>query len=392
MNGENLRTDVKISVVVPIYNAGKYLQACLYSIINQSYQNYEAILVDDGSTDGSGLVCDQYAEMDRRLRVIHKENEGLICARKSGLAAACGKYIAFVDADDWVDADFLETGVWQMEQTKADIVLTGCVREIGDCSETVQNRIGSGIYDVSGLTRDVYPKMLHYEAFYEFGILPYIWNKFYKKELLERCYAGIDTRIYDGEDVAIVYPYLLHAQKAVITDDAKYHYRIHSESMTANRKADYYENTARLYLHLVTKFQGSEYRHFLMPQLDSYMRMMIWQGKPDGFIESTRFIFPFKEIPKGASIILYGAGYVGRIFHYQITLSEYCAIVAWVDKGYQREELKKIGVVSMEALQTQQYDYVVLAVSRTDVAAEITSELISHGVDKKKIVFGLPMR
>lgn len=71
MNGENLRTDVKISVVVPIYNAGKYLQTCLYSIINQSYQNYEAILVDDGSTDGSGLVCDQYAEMDRRLRVIH---------------------------------------------------------------------------------------------------------------------------------------------------------------------------------------------------------------------------------------------------------------------------------------------------------------------------------
>lgn len=389
MDRENFNIDIKISVVVPIYNAGKYLQTCLTSIINQTYQNFEAILVDDGSTDDSGLICDQFAGQDERLQVIHKRNEGLICARKTGLMAAHGDYIAFVDADDWVDADFLETGVRRMEHEKADIVITGCIRENGICPETVQNRIGSGIFDVLGLVNEVYPRMLHYEAFYEFGILPYIWNKFYKKQLLELCYEDIDTRIYDGEDVAVVYPYLLKVQKAVITEDAKYHYRIHSESMTANRREDYYENTARLYLRLASKFQETAYCQCMMLQLDSYMRMMIWQGNPGAFIESTKFIFPFGRILQGASIILYGAGYVGQIFHHQVILSGYCTVAAWVDKGYQREELRQMGVVSMDALHTQQYDYVVLAVSNAEVAEEIANQLISCGVNKEKIILGV---
>ena len=185
------------------------------------------------------------------------------------------------------------------------------------------------------------------------------------------------------------YPYLLKTQKTGITEDVKYHYRIHGKSMTANRKADYYENTARLYLHLALKFQTSDYCQLLMPQLDDYMRMMIWQGKPGGFIESTKFIFPFGEIPKGASVILYGAGYVGQIFHHQLMQSDFCAIAAWVDKGYQRKELRQMGVVGMEALQTQKYDYVVLAVSMAEMAAEITEQLISCGVDREKIIFAV---
>lgn len=389
MSRDNLRTVAKISVIIPVHNAGKYLRMCLNSIINQNYQDFEAILVDDGSTDDSGLICDQFARQDERLQVIHKKNEGVVCARNAGLMAACGDYIAFIDADDWVDADFLEAGVWQMEHEKADVVITGCVRENGLCPETVQNKISPGVYDILGLGNDVYPKMLHCEAFYEFGILPYLWNKFYKKNLLELCCKDIDARINDGEDVAVVYPYLLSVQKAVITEDAKYHYRIHGESVTANRRGDYYENTARLYLHLAAKFQASAYCKCMMPQLDSYMRMMIWQGNPSGFVETTKFIFPFGEIPQGASVILYGAGYVGRIFRYQLTLSGYCFIAAWVDKGYQREELRQMGVVGMDALHTQVYDYVVLAVSNADVAAEITNQLISYGVNREKIILGV---
>lgn len=389
MERGNLNADIKISVIVPIYNAEKYLEVCLDSIVKQTYPCFEAILVDDGSTDDSGHICDQFARQDRRFQVIHKGNEGVVCARNAGLMAAHGDYIAFVDADDWVDADFLETGVWQMEHEKADIVITGCIREDGICPETVQNKISPGTYDALGLGNDVYPRMLHYEAFYEFGILPYMWNKFYKKQLLELCCEDIDARIYDGEDVAVVFPYLLKAQKAVITEDAKYHYRIHGESVTANRKEDYYENTARLYLHLAAKFQESAYRNCVMPQLDSYMRMMIWQGNPSGFVESAKFIFPFGEIPHGASVILYGAGYVGRIFHYQLILSGYCTITAWIDKNCQREELRRMGVVGMDALHTQEYDYVVLAVSNAEMAGEITNQLISYGVNRKKIILGV---
>ncbi len=380
---------MKVSVIIPVFNAEKYIATCLDSVVRQTYGDFEAIVVDDGSTDESGYICDQYAEQNERIQVVHKKNEGLICARKTGIMKSHGEYIAFVDADDWIDADFLETGVQKMEHEKADIVITGCIRENGNCSEIVQNRICSGVYDVLGLVSEVYPRMLHYEAFYEFGILPYIWNKFYKRDLLKTCYIDIDTKIYDGEDVAVVYPYLTMAKRAVITEDAKYHYRIHEDSMTAKRKDDFYANAARLYLHLISRFQESEYALSIMPQLDAYMRMMIWQGKPSGFIESTKFIFPFKEIPKEASVILYGAGYVGQIFRYQVSQSDYCTIVAWIDKGYQREELKQMGVVGIDALYAQQYDYVVLAVSNVEVAAEITNQLISYGVSREKIIFGV---
>lgn len=389
MDRKNSKSDVKISVVVPIYNAGRYLQICLNSIINQTYQNFEAILVDDGSTDDSGIICDRFAGQDERLHVIHKKNAGLICARKTGIQEAGGEYIAFVDADDWIDEDFLETGVLQMKYKKADIIIAGCIRENGISSETVQNKICSGEYNVQELVTEVYPRMLHYEAFYEFGILPYIWNKFYKKQLLESCYADIDTRIYDGEDAAVVYPYLLKARKAVITEETKYHYRIHRESMTANRGEDYFENTARLYLYLAAKFQQAAYGRCMMPQLDNYMRMMIWQANPGGFIESTKFIFPFKRVPKGVSIILYGAGYVGQTFHHQLLLSEYCTIAAWVDRSWQREELRRMGVTGIETLYTQIYDYIVLAVSDKEIADEIKKQLISNGTNEEKIIFGV---
>ncbi len=120
---------MKVSVIVPVFNAEKYIRVCLDSIQMQTYKDYETIIVDDGSTDASGSICDQFAERNQRFQVIHKKNEGLICARKTGIMAAKGHYIAFVDADDWIDADFLETNIGRMEQVDADIVAAGCVKE-----------------------------------------------------------------------------------------------------------------------------------------------------------------------------------------------------------------------------------------------------------------------
>lgn len=98
----------KVSVIVPVYNVEKYLRRCLDSIINQTYQNLEIILVDDGSPDNCGAICDEYAAKDHRIQVIHRENGGLSAARNSGLDAATGDYVAFVDSDDWLTGDFVE--------------------------------------------------------------------------------------------------------------------------------------------------------------------------------------------------------------------------------------------------------------------------------------------
>ena len=99
----------KISVIVPVYNVEQYLPQCLDSIINQTYKNLEIICVDDGSPDNSGKILDEYAKKDKRIKVIHQENQGVSVARNTGLDNATGKYIGFVDPDDWIEADYYET-------------------------------------------------------------------------------------------------------------------------------------------------------------------------------------------------------------------------------------------------------------------------------------------
>lgn len=372
-----------ISIIVPIYNADKYLEKCLDSIMNQTYNNFEVILVNDGSTDNSGEICERYASIDKRAKVIHKkENQGLISARIDGIQNAVSEYIGFVDADDWIDEDFFEILAMNMEQNDADIVISGCTKEQGGYSVGVKNNVTTGVYFGKSLL-NIYPKILHYDGFYNFGILPYLWNKLYRRQLLYTCYKDIDTYISDGEDVAVVFPYLLRAQKVVVTNESKYHYRLHPQSMTAKKNKDFYENVSRLYLHLKKEFQKTDYYEMMLPQLDQYMRMMIWQGNPESFIDAEKHLFPFDRIPRGAKIILYGAGRVGKTYHHQICLSGYCKIVAWVDKGKEadNQDIKGVGVISSEV-----FDYIVIAVENKKTQKDIYKELEKIGIKCEKIV------
>ena len=111
-----------ISIVIPVYNVEKYLKQCLDSIINQTYTNLEIILVDDGSTDNSGTICDYYSKIDKRIRVIHKKNEGQSIARNIGIKVSNGKYIGFLDSDDWVEQDMYRFLIENIEKYNADII------------------------------------------------------------------------------------------------------------------------------------------------------------------------------------------------------------------------------------------------------------------------------
>ena len=117
--------DAKISIIVPVYKVEPYLRKCLDSIVGQTYQKLEIILVDDGSPDSCGAICDAYAARDERIRVIHKENGGVASARNAGLDAATGDYIGWVDSDDWIEADMFECLLKGAEDYDADIVVCG---------------------------------------------------------------------------------------------------------------------------------------------------------------------------------------------------------------------------------------------------------------------------
>ena len=116
---------MKVSIVIPIYKAEKYLRTCIDSVLGQTYKDLEVILVDDASPDRCGEICEEYAKKDSRVRVIHKENEGVSKARNAGLAIATGDFVQFVDSDDYLAEDMTQKLVEQMEQQKVDLVLCG---------------------------------------------------------------------------------------------------------------------------------------------------------------------------------------------------------------------------------------------------------------------------
>ena len=180
---ERVRCKPLVSVIIPIYMIDRYVGICVESVINQTYTNLEIVIVDDGSTDGSGGICDEYAQRDRRIRVIHQENRGLSAARNTGLDKVSGEYIAFLDSDDAYRPDYVETMMRFMISDEPDLVLsryedcrtTGKLEGNGgkDGGKEVHPSILPGVYDRAGALRGLA----------EGTISPNIWNRIYRRKL-----------------------------------------------------------------------------------------------------------------------------------------------------------------------------------------------------------------
>ncbi|MEM6865188.1 MAG: glycosyltransferase family 2 protein [Bacteroidota bacterium] len=233
---------VEISVIVPIYKIEAYLPKCVESLLQQTFSKFELILVNDGSPDGCSQICDDFAEMDSRIKVVHKENGGLLSARKAGLKAASGKYISFVDGDDWVDRYYLDILVKLAEANSSDLVVTGHFREFDGKIETIKPK-STGIYDEQDIKRTILPKAIFNGNFCEHGISTYVWNKLFKKELLSRILFDIPNEIIMGEDAAITYSYLCLAKNLVVSRIPLYYYRQRHDSIVKsieNQSKEYY--------------------------------------------------------------------------------------------------------------------------------------------------------
>ena len=225
---------MKYSIIVPIYKVENYLEKCIESIVNQSYRNIEIILVDDGSPYKCPQICDEWAEKDSRIKVIHKNNEGLIAARKSGLKAATGDYVCFVDGDDWIEENMYECINVAVENYQPDCVITQFCYSFSDRDEKSDYNLHKEFYSREDLMTEVFPTMLFKDRFYQFGIYPCCWTKVFKKELLERHIYNVDDRIRLGEDIAFTYPCLMECNSLAFIDEPLYHYRQNPESMTAS--------------------------------------------------------------------------------------------------------------------------------------------------------------
>lgn len=219
----------KISVIVPVYNKKDYLDECIESILSQTYGNLELILVDDESTDGSGAICDKYADADGRVKVIHQKNGGPTAAVVSGMREAVGDYYTFVDSDDYVSKDMLESMSKCLIGKQGEIVCCNHVLEKRRETVPVIQPLPPGVYEGAKLNEDIKDKLMGQEN----RIIPMSrCMKLCEKSVFAGNEQYYDTRLRMGDDFNLIYPALLAAERVVIMEEALfYHYRYVEDSI-----------------------------------------------------------------------------------------------------------------------------------------------------------------
>lgn len=223
-----------LSVIIPVYNAETYLARCLDSLLAQTFTDFEAILVNDGSTDGSAALCEGYAQKDGRFFCIHKENGGHTSARLAGLGPARGSYVAFVDSDDWIAPAMYQTMCGAAKDTGADMVCCNYTAVTPKGDILCRSSFPEGLYEKSRLEQQVYPRMLYSGSYFTYGEAPNLWNKLFRRELLEKNLPSVPLCVKLGEDALVSYVCLLESSRVYFCEDYFYFYQSTTSSLTHN--------------------------------------------------------------------------------------------------------------------------------------------------------------
>lgn len=368
-----------LSVVVPVYNVEKYIAKCLDSIVVQTYENLQIILIDDGSTDRSGEICDRYARKCPGIHVHHQKNAGLLEARRIGTSFAEGEYLIWVDADDWIEPAYFSQMMEAMQEANVDMVAANLYFDIGQTSTVLANHIKCGVYD----TREIVNGMLYSGSFFEYGIQPHGVTKLYKTEKLKRIQAKLDNRICIGEDAAVVYPYISRCDKILVTDICGYHYVQHIGSITKQRSGNEIDGIERLVAYLKRNVVGS--KEFLR-HLDIYRKYLIIVRDMTYWDNAGILLYPYGGIKRGSRVVIYGAGGVGQ------SLYAYCRendieVAAWLDQSaghYRGEGLPVIYLDEFDQGKTE-YDCLLIANISEKIAVEIKKNLLIQGFADEKL-------
>ena len=211
-----------ISIIIPVYKVEKYLEKCIQSVINQTYENLQIILVDDGSPDNCGKICDEYAKKDHRIEVIHKSNGGLSDARNKGLEIAKGEYIGFVDSDDYIEADIYEVLYNLLKQYNADVSICNFYT-VSQGKIAIKN-VDSGIKEYTRIE-------ILKEILLDNDIQSYAWNKLYKRELFGEIKYPVGKKY---EDIGTTFYLLEKCNKVVVTGKPEYYYINRQDSIVNN--------------------------------------------------------------------------------------------------------------------------------------------------------------
>ena len=259
-----------VSIIIPVYNVEQYLDKCMDTVLHQTYSVLDIVLVDDGSKDGSSKMCDEYAQKDNRIQVLHKENGGLMSAWIAGVKIAKGDYLLFVDSDDWIELNMVEELVHYTNGSLREIICSNYIIEKIEKKQAIKIKqsMNPGIYDRQSLEKELFPQMLGLE---ERRIHSSRCMKLISTRLIKDNIQYTNPAITMGEDLNIMFSAILDAERIVIVEEGYYyHYRFVDASMAHKYNAKLYEK-----INLLNK----TLKNIIEKKLDDSKKQdILWEG------------------------------------------------------------------------------------------------------------------
>jgi len=430
-----------VSVIIPVYNAEKYLRQCLDSVINQTLSDIEIICIDDGSKDSSGQTLHEYSKNDQRVLVVSQTNKGAGEARNTGINVSNGKYLLFLDADDWLENDVLECAVTEIEKYKSDFVMFD--------AECFDDKSGKKLYSDWIVKTELLPDKQTFNAMdipkhiftFSYNI---VWNKLFKRDFIIE--SGLKFLQHpNSQDAYFVCMSLALANSIRFIDKKLIHYRRNvTESISSglftnsgitnlidvlnhlstelkilesydSLRQSFFNYSTSLLLWALNKSEISVYnvmfnevrdkwfeQNELIPELYFYQHgdylqyKSIMKNEPNEHLKTlltfkgTEFIdicgyLEYNHII-GDNVALYGAGEIGRDFYRKLKRSNSYEVVIWVDTNYMNLQGYGIPASDIAKLNSVDFDIIIIAIFDIRVTMEIMEDLIKMGIPQKKII------
>ena len=377
--------DQLVTIIIPIYGVELYLKQCIESVLSQTYRNLQIILVNDGSKDKCGEICDYYAAKDTRIQLIHKQNEGLVNARKSGLAIAQGEFVTFVDGDDWVGENFIYNLIQPSLKYDVDFTIAGFIREFYGKEDKIFPKLPIGYHSTENLVNTIFPNSIYNGIFFQHGISTYVWNKLFRINKLKKFLSLIDKNIVMGEDAALTYPYLFNCKSIYITDAADYYYRQRPNSIVKsvpNLKLEY-SQLSLLFKHLKKNLSNN-----LNIEIESQLKLYFFSQiliRSGGVINSDITTIPFSNIHSAKNLVIFSSGSFGQHLISSLRKLNHYNIISWLDEDHIESQIFGLEVNSIDHILNINFDLVLIASIDENYTNDAVNKLINLGISRNKI-------
>jgi hypothetical protein len=380
--------EIVLTITVPAYNVGRYVEQCLQSLARQTYHDIEIIVVNDGSTDNTGEICDNAARYDARFRIIHQENKGLVAARKTALGYARGRYVGCVDGDDYVEPTYCETLIDAALRDDADLVVAGHMRDYKGNKHAYYPKLQAGVYEGQRLSR-LHQMYISAPPVFSHGISTYLWSKIYKTDLYAKYQLAVPDSFSMAEDAACIFPMIASSRKVSVTHACEYHYVQHQTSML-KRVAGSWEAEAKKVIEVCDHIRLQTVNHPLAASIHEQIReyerhqLIARTGGVDVTADGVTIFGKF--VPKGSAVAVCNAGSLGQRVVQRIRELNGISIIGWFDQDWEKYQADGLPVQSEDRIATCSADYFIVAATAGDYKTNAIATLRAIDVPDRQII------